>query len=907
MSFSFVTAYFQFDPTKDEFYFKHFNRLVTTEFPIILYLDSKLSEKVSDYKDNKNVKIILMNWEDLYLNKRLTQDEVESLKISTGNKKDNAKFLILMNSKSEFLKLAMDESDSPLLIWVDFCILKLTDDLDHFKRNFLSLKNITKIMIPGGFFDEPVFLDNAKLFNCVYWRFLGGVLICPRELIVKFNDDHYVEMEKLFAEGRITWEVNYWCNIEYNNPEMIHYYRADHTKTMFGFNDTKLMLLSMIKNEEKIIIRCIETVRTICDALCVTDTGSTDNTVKILSEHFHTLSHLFVPVPCKIYHDTWRDFGSNRTVSYNNAVKYCKQLGWNPEKTYGLLLDADMKLIVTPLFNKQNLTHNGYKIIQGNGNLEYHNTRFVKLNGTWKSTGVTHEYWDGPDLGTLDKDIVYINDVGDGGCKDDKFQRDMKLLIKGIEDEPENGRYHFYLAQTCKDLGKFREAIRLYKRRIEIGGWDEEVWYAHYMIAKCWILLGNIEKSEYWALKAYQYRKSRAEPIYFLTNLFRDRSQHYKAYHYYKIGKSIPESFDSLFVEKNVYNYMFDYEWTILQYWVFPNERLDGLKHSVNYLNNFNHHEENVLQNIDFYIQRLGADGKMSKLDVPVLDDYTASSPSIIMYNNKLIVNVRYVNYRIQHDGSYLMYENGKLSRDHNVKTKNGLIYLDNDYNILTNVYLMDTNLTDIPSIPTYILGLEDIRLFNFKDKIHYVAVSKEFSYNDNIRIVLGEYDINKLKHLNNHTLYPPEETVCEKNWIPINHKNEEMLFIYNWHPLRIGKLDDKYKLNITITHDTPKFWKHYRGSTNVCEYNNQIWCITHGVKYSTPRKYFHQFVILEKDTYKPLRYTTPLYFNHYAIEYCVGLYIKHNEAVILFSQNDKDPFMLRVPLDKLDKYFLNV
>ena len=128
MSFSFVTAYFQFDPTKDEFYFKHFNRLVTTEFPIILYLDSKLSEKVSDYKDNKNVKIILMNWEDLYLNKRLTQDEISSLKISTGNKKDNAKFLILMNSKSEFLKLAMDESDSPLLIWVDFCILKLTDD-----------------------------------------------------------------------------------------------------------------------------------------------------------------------------------------------------------------------------------------------------------------------------------------------------------------------------------------------------------------------------------------------------------------------------------------------------------------------------------------------------------------------------------------------------------------------------------------------------------------------------------------------------------------------------------------------------------------------------------------------------------------------------------------------------------
>ena len=40
----------------------------------------------------------------------------------------------------------------------------------------------------------------------------------------------------------------------------------------------KIILISMIKNEEKIIERCITSVLSICDAICITDTGSSDNT-----------------------------------------------------------------------------------------------------------------------------------------------------------------------------------------------------------------------------------------------------------------------------------------------------------------------------------------------------------------------------------------------------------------------------------------------------------------------------------------------------------------------------------------------------------------------------------------------------------------------------------------------------
>ena len=167
-----------------------------------------------------------------------------------------------------------------------------------------------------------------------------------------------------------------------------------------------------------------------------------------------------------------------------------------------------------------------------------------------------------------------------------------------------------------------------------------------------------------------------------------------------------------------------------------------------------------------------------------------------------------------------------------------------------------------------------NIRLFVFQDNIYYIGSSKEYSYHDKIRMVMGMYDIESLTYRNNRCLYPPSETSCEKNWIPINHNDEQIYFIYNWYPLSIGSLVSD-KLCINIKHETPHFFKHMRGSTCGVNYEGALWFLTHGVKYSIPRKYYHQFVVLEKDTYKPLSYSLPFYFNRFQIEYCIGLQIK--------------------------------
>ena len=49
-----------------------------------------------------------------------------------------------------------------------------------------------------------------------------------------------------------------------------------------------------------------------------------------------------------------------------------------------------------------------------------------------------------------------------------------------------NLRYYFYLGNSYHDSGKYNEAIPIYKKRIELGGWHEEVWYSSYRLGFCY-------------------------------------------------------------------------------------------------------------------------------------------------------------------------------------------------------------------------------------------------------------------------------------------------------------------------------------------------------------------------------------------------------------------------------------
>jgi hypothetical protein len=400
--------------------------------------------------------------------------------------------------------------------------------------------------------------------------------------------------------------------------------------------------------------------------------------------------------------------------------------------------------------------------------------------------------------------------------------------------------------------------------------------------------------------KAYKYRKEIAEPIYDLTKYFREVGQQIKAYHYYDIGSKIPyPKNDLLFIENNVYDkYLFEYEASILHYYLFTNDRLSGLKKSINYLNKYSHHEDNVYSNLDFYMFRMLEIGERIDLNQETYGDFIPTSTALIKHNNQIIANVRYVNYRIEGDGSYIMSLNNILSRTEKVRTKNAILKLNKSFEADSNLTFMHEKIDSSLGKDTYILGLEDVRLFEQDNKLKCLSTSREFSTNSTNSIVIADYNLDTYTIENGVIVESPNPDACEKNWIPIEDK-----IIYKWYPLQIGEIKNN-KLNIIINYETPSIFKHLRGSSNAVKYNNEYWMVVHGVKESRPRKYYHIIVALDKE-FKVKKYTVPFYFDTYAIEYCLGLLIEDNIIYMTASRNDSNPILVKVYVKNINKLFM--
>jgi len=631
-----------------------------------------------------------------------------------------------------------------------------------------------------------------------------------------------------------------------------------------------IVLILMVRNESKIIERCLKAVEGVVDAFCVHDTGSSDNTCDLVKEF------LVGRTGC-LTTSEWKNFGHNRTLSFQTARDYVRDtLKWKLDETYGLLLDADMVLHAGDL-RKQKLTERGYTLVQHNGHLDYLNCRLTRMDYEWVCRGVTHEYWDGPTQ-PLPKDICWIDDKNDGGCKSDKFERDARLLEEGLQKEPENVRYMFYLAQTYHCLGRDRDAIRMYKQRFRAGAWDEERWYSLYMIGTSYLNLKEIAKFEKYMNLAYEFRPSRAESLYKLSRYFREKGEHYKSYHYAMMGKKIPLSKDSLFIETDVYTELFDYEQTICLYYL--NQKKEGLRKSMDYMLRKKNNVQNVYSNLEFYVEPISKDFRNHPIQRDVFGrDFHPSSVS--SFGD--IQMVRFVNYSITNTGSYDMKE-GSYSSNNKVRTQNAI------WNPDGRIVMMKDSSVTIPRKSHHIVGLEDVRIYtDSKSQLRFVCTGCEFS--EKIRVLTGEIDPNEGTYKNVVVVKSPFDSECEKNWIPVNGTDD---VIYSWSPLRVGHFNgDELKIEKEI--QTPWFFQHLRGSAVPILVKDELWCLVHYVKYASPRKYFHCIVALDPKTYTPKRMTLPFVFRNDEIEYCLSMTQQKNEIEFIFSSWDDNPLITRV------------
>jgi len=270
----------------------------------------------------------------------------------------------------------------------------------------------------------------------------------------------------------------------------------------------------------------------------------------------------------------------------------------------------------------------------------------------------------------------------------------------------------------------------------------------------------------------------------------------------------------------------------------------------------------------------------------PVVAGYEPSNPSFLTYRGVPLLNVRYVNYRINHNGQYVIHDAAG-----SLRTQNVLAVLDDSLTRMETSTPLAVR-TSRATTCVGIHGLEDIRLYEEGEGLRFVATQREWSPSRQNRIVRGDVVGPCLTHL--EVLEPPIATGCEKNWIPWGPD-----FIYGFHPLQIGSVKDG-PLSIHTEWATPPSWASMRGSTVPVSYQGASWLVVHSSDDEVPRHYRHRLVVLETTSGKPLLSSPPFVFGRNGIEFCIGFCIREKEREVQFwySQHDCDPVWLAVPLD---------
>jgi hypothetical protein len=234
-------------------------------------------------------------------------------------------------------------------------------------------------------------------------------------------------------------------------------------------------------------------------------------------------------------------------------------------------------------------------------------------------------------------------------------------------------------------------------------------------------------------------------------------------------------------------------------------------------------------------------------------------------------MNVRYVNYHIENNGSY-------KNCDRHIITVNKSVELDVNFHVVKEKWF-DTSYDH-----RLYIGVEDVKIYcdRYTGVTRFIGTG--YHANNQIGIVEGKYEgecFLQPTELKQHF----KETSCEKNWIWVDYRHETHV-VYNWFPLTLCRLQGT-ELQIVATHEMPRIFSKVRGSTCAFVYGEERWFVTHLVSYESPRHYYHLMAVFDSDMHL-LRYSAPFKFEGEPIEYCLSIVVEDSRVLLNYSTWDR-------------------
>jgi tetratricopeptide (TPR) repeat protein len=696
----------------------------------------------------------------------------------------------------------------------------------------------------------------------------------------------------------------------------------------------KLILLSMVKNETRIIERLMNSVKGRVDAIVICDTGSTDDTAEKAKAWLtaNDVSGTVCAYPFK-------NFGASRTQSFICCQDWVGRVGWDATKTWALVLDGDMML--SGPIDMHSLAAVGPEIAgislkQAAGSLVYSNMRIMRCSEPWICKGATHEAWTCPPAKhTAQFDSPVLIDHGDGGCKSDKYPRDVRLLKEDLIEMPNDARTHFYLGQTYLCMRDWPNAIETLKRRVELGGWDEELYIARMYLGECYENSGQTAEAIKVYFEAWQSRSFRTEAAMRLVSLYRKQpnSQFMASLVLEKMFATVygedlrtgvvlgpaSRNQDVLFVNQRDVDYHLWEELAIVGFYTGLKKQTWLQLDQLDLKTRLNWHEFNTLfGNLHWYDwclkprRQTRFQPRLPWAGEPEAEAWQPFNPSIRVKpdGSGYLVNLRCANYYTS-EAKHYHYR----AFHGQVLTRNCLMDIPREAGWNNPVSVEEIRISDaFPQRDHYIRGVEDCRLIQGSSTMEFLGTSQSYSDNGTNKIFhvwRGAEDTTwSLKQMALPVGVSPGET--QKNWLGFKHEGQ-LHYIYNFSPFRVCDAAGRTKVEVaqgTLT------LKEYRGSAGPAPWKSAVvpdeayLCVMHKVYIGDDgRRYYHRFMTLDKDL-RPSRVSCFVRMTKERVEYWSGMCpsLEGDSYWITYGTRDSEAYiaeMLTTDIEPLLMYNL--
>lgn len=268
---------------------------------------------------------------------------------------------------------------------------------------------------------------------------------------------------------------------------------------LHGLKEISISLCLIVKNEEHVLARCLDSVRDIMDEIIIVDTGSTDRTKEIAGRYTD-----------QIYDFPWvDDFAAARNYAFSKATM-----------EYTLWLDADdvvleedrekLRQLKKTLDTSIDAVNMHYALAYDQYGYAVYSLRRNRLVRTCRHfpwIGAVHEYLGVS--GVVQNSDIVITHKGDHRDTDRNLRIYENRLARGEEF---GARDLYYYANELLEHQQYGKASKYYSKFLaQDEGWVEDKITACGKLADCNNALGHSDEERLAILKSFNYDSPRAE------------------------------------------------------------------------------------------------------------------------------------------------------------------------------------------------------------------------------------------------------------------------------------------------------------------------------------------------------------------------------------------------------------